>query len=145
MYSSNHSTAISSVSQPDDSSTRTQKNTDSSDQAIPNQTSTSSTSISPTPSKHQITSTVATLDRQYHVFTQKLLLAANACKQPSKQLSDVEPKALEVLQAHKDMKTLLMKMETVVRGNEEEMKEIKLASESSGSVGLKRKHRLVES
>jgi hypothetical protein len=143
MYSPNHSSTA--ISSHDDSSTRTQKNTDSYDQSNPNQTSTPSTSISPTLSKHQRISTVATLDRQYHVFTQKLLLAANACKQPSKQLSDVEPKALEVLQAHKDMKMLLMKMETVVRGNEEEIKEIKLAAESSGSVGLKRKHRLVES
>jgi hypothetical protein len=141
MYPSNPSSTVrSSDSQEDDSSTL--KNTDSYDQPIPNKASTPTSSLSP---KQQIQSTVGTLDRQYHVFTQRLLLAANICKQPSKQVSDIEPKAFEVIEANKELKNMLMKMETVVRGNEEEMKEIKLAAESSGSVGLKRKHRLVES
>ena len=143
MYSSNQpSTARSSGSHDDDPNLL--KNTDSCNQDIQHQT-TKEVSASPPPPKQQRHSTIATLDKQYHVFTQKLLLAANVCKQPSKQLSDVEPKVLEVIQSHKELKTLLTKMETVVRGNEEEMKEMKLAAESSGSVGLKRKHRLVES
>lgn len=144
MYSSNpSSTSRSSGSQDDDS--RPLKNTGSSDQPIPNKASASTTASSSSSPKQQIHSTVGTLDRQYHVFTQRLLLAANICKQSSKQVSDIEPKALEVIEAHKELKNMLMKMETVVRGNEEEMKEMKLAAESSGSVGLKRKHRLVES
>lgn len=94
-----------------------------------------------TDSKTQNYSTVDSLSRQYHIFAQRLLLTANTSKQ-SKDISNVEPRAIELIQAYKELKSNLTHMESVVRGNEDEMKEIKFASEAVGSVGLKRKRTL---
>ena len=86
--------------------------------------------------------TAQSLRMDWQIHVSKIIQLASYCKadtstEPAK--INIEKRAEEVVNNHKELKKLIGKMESVVRGKEEEVKGLILDRGSSGCVGRRRK------
>lgn len=86
--------------------------------------------------------TAQSLRMDWQIHVSKIIQLASYCKgdtssEPAK--TNIEKRAEEVVNNHKELKKLIGKMESVVRGKEEEVKGLILDRSSSGCVGRRRK------
>ena len=88
--------------------------------------------------------TVSTIRYNWQVFISRITTIGNRCigdtSNPNVQ-RDINVKCDEFIECHSELKKIVNKMESVVRGKEEEMKGLMLSRGSAGIVGRKRRRR----
>jgi len=87
--------------------------------------------------------TVSKLRYGWQILMSKMIVVSSLCKTSSTS-PEIKPRAQEFVENYSELKKIVGKMESVVRGKEEEMRGLILDKGSSGVVGKKRRRKKVE-
>ena len=92
--------------------------------------------------------TVSELRYDWQLFISKIIQVGSVCKADTtnpKFQAEIQNRSQDFVDSHEKLKKLVGKMESVVRGKEEEMKGLVQARMSTGSVGKRRRRNLAKS